>query len=148
MAGIAVVALLSGAGCDDDSDTAGASTLFHLKTGDCFDSKAGTKGRTVELDDVKQLACNEAHDGEVFSVVRHPAAKDTAYPGDDAMADFATSECLGQFPAYTGASYDDSDLEVASVHPDADSWKDKDDREVACVLYKKDSSLTGSRRKA
>jgi hypothetical protein len=148
MAGIAVVALLGGSACDDDGDTAGASTLFHLKTGDCFDSKAGTKGRTVELDDVKQLPCAQAHDGEVFAVVTHPAAGDAPYPGDDAMADFATAECLGQFPAYTGGSYDDSDLAVASVHPDTDSWKDKDDREVACVLYKKDSTLTGSRRKA
>ena len=136
------------AGCDDGVDKAGASTLFHLKTGDCFTSKAGTAGRTVELKDVTSVACGEAHDGEVFAVVAHPAARDAAYPGDDAVADFAAAECLQQFPAYTGAGYDDSDLEVASVRPDEDSWKDKDDREVACVLYQQGSTLTGSRRKA
>ena len=64
------------------------------------------------------------------------------------MADFAAAECLQRFPAYTGATYDDSDLEVASVRPDHESWTDKNDREVGCVLYKKDSTLTGSRRKA
>lgn len=136
------------AGCDDGADKAGASTLFQLKTGDCFTSKAGTAGRTVELKDVTSLACTETHDGEVFAVVSHPAAKDVAYPGDDAVADFAAAECLQQFPGYTGATYDDSDLEVASVRPDEDSWKDKDDREVACVLYQQGSTLTGSRRKA
>ena len=147
MAGIAVVGLLA-AGCDDGVDKAGASTLFHLKTGECFTSEAGTAGRTVELDDAETVACSEAHDGEVFAVVTHPAAKDVAYPGDDAVADFAAAECLSQFAGYTGSSYDDSDLEVASVRPDEDSWKDKDDREVACVLYQQGSTLTGSRRKA
>jgi hypothetical protein len=147
MAGIAVISMLLG-GCDDGVEGAGASTLFQLKTGDCFTSKAGTAGRTVELKDVTSVACTETHDGEVFAVVSHPAAKDVAYPGDEAVADFAAAECLQQFPGYTGATYDDSDLEVASVRPDEDSWKDKEDREVACVLYQQGSTLTGSRRKA
>jgi hypothetical protein len=147
LAGIAVLAVIT-SGCDDSSDKAGASTLFHLQTGDCFHSSAGTAGRTVEIKDVTTVPCSEAHDGEVFAVVAHPAAKDAAYPGDDAVADFASAECLTRFPAYTGAGYDDSDLQVATVRPDHDSWVDKDDREVACVLYKQGSTLTGSRRKA
>lgn len=148
MAGMAVLGLLLAAGCDDDTEQAGASTLFHLKTGECFDSSAGTEGRTVEVKDVTSVPCPDAHDGEVFAVVAHPAADDADYPGDDAVADFAAGECLQHFAPYTGAGYDDSDLEVASVRPDRDSWRDKDDREVACVLYKKDATLTGSRRKA
>jgi hypothetical protein len=147
MAGIAMVVGLL-AGCGDSVDEAGASTLFQLKTGDCFTSKAGSAGRTVEIEDVTTVPCGEAHDGEVFAVATHPAAKDVAYPGDDSVADFAAAECLQQFPAYTGAAYDDSDLDVASVRPDEDSWADKDDRQVACVLYQKGSTLTGSRRKA
>jgi hypothetical protein len=147
LAGIAVLALIT-SGCDSSTDKAGASTLFHLKTGDCFHSSAGTAGRTVEIKDVTTLPCSEAHDGEVFAVATHPAAKDAAYPGDDAVADFASAECLTRFPAYTGVGYDDSDLQVASVRPDHDSWVKKDDREVACVLYKQGSTLTGSRRKA
>jgi hypothetical protein len=147
MAGIAMVSILL-AGCDEGVDKAGASTLFQLKTGDCFTSKAGTAGRTVELKDVTSVACTETHDGEVFAVVNHPAAKDVAYPGDEAVADFAAAECLTRFPAYTGVTYDDSDLQVATVRPDRDSWVDKDDREVACVLYEQGSTLTGSRRKA
>lgn len=149
LAGIAVVGLL-GAACDDDSTGAagGAITLFNLETGQCFHSSAGTEGRTVEVEDVTTLPCTEAHDGEVFAVATHPAAMDARYPGDDAVADFAAAECLEQFPAYTGASYDDSELEVATVRPDADSWADRDDRQVACVLYQKDGSLTGSRRRS
>jgi hypothetical protein len=147
LAGIAVLALIGG-GCDTSRDKAGAATLFRLKTGDCFHSSAGTAGRTVEIEDVTTVPCAEAHDGEVFAVVTHPAAKDAPYPGDDAVADFAAGECLMRFPAYTGASYDDSDLQVATVRPDHDSWADRDDREVACVLYQQGSTLTGSRRKA
>lgn len=145
MAGIAVVGLLGG--CDGDTEKAGASTLFHLRVGECFDSSAGTAGRTVEVEDVTSVPCAEAHQGEVFAVVAYPAATDAGYPGDEAVADFAAAECLQQFPAYTGVGYDDSDLAVASVRPDHDSWAHKDDREVACVLYKKDATLTGSRRK-
>ena len=144
---VAVVGLLV-AGCGDGADEAGASTLFELRTGDCFTSEAGTSGRTVELDDVTTLPCADAHDGEVFAVATHPAAKDDPYPGDDVVADFAAAECLERLPSYTGSKYDESDLEVASVRPDEDSWTDKDDRAVACVLYKKGEKLIGSRRKA
>jgi putative regulator of septum formation len=147
LAGIAVLALAT-SGCDGGTDKAGAATLFHLQTGDCFHSSAGTAGRTVQIKDVTTVPCAEAHDGEVFAVVTHPEAKDAAYPGDEAVADFAAAECLTRFPAYTGATYDDSDLQVATVRPDRDSWVDKDDREVACVLYRQGSTLTGSRRKA
>ncbi|HET9770876.1 MAG TPA: septum formation family protein, partial [Acidimicrobiia bacterium] len=136
LTGIAVVGLL-GAGCDDGStDRAGASTLFDLETGQCFDSAATTVGRTVEIEDVTSVPCTGANDGEVFAVVTHPAGGDDPYPGDDSVADFAAAECLEQFPAYTGGGYDDSDLEVATVRPDANSWADRDDREVACVLYR------------
>ncbi|MEW6471604.1 MAG: septum formation family protein [Actinomycetota bacterium] len=145
MAGIAGIGGLL-VGCGDSVDEAGASTLFRLKAGDCFTSEAGTAGRTVEVEDVTTVPCTDAHDGEVFAIVTHPAAGDIAYPGDESVADFAAAECLQQFPAYTGSTYDDSDLEVATVRPDEDSWTDKDDREVACVLYQKGSKLTGSRR--
>jgi hypothetical protein len=149
LAGLAMLGLVAGA-CDRGGSVkqAGASSVFHLQTGECFHSKAGTAGKTVRVKDVSPVSCRDAHDGEVFAVFTHPAAKDVAYPGDESVADFAAAECLQRFPAYTGASYDDSDLEVATVRPDHDSWADKDDREVACVLYKKDTMLTGSRRKA
>jgi hypothetical protein len=147
LAGIAVIGLL-GAACDDGStDSAGASTLFELETGQCFDSSATAVGRTVEIEDVTSVPCTGAHHGEVFAVVIHPAAGEAPYPGDDAVADFAAAECLQEFPGYTGGGYDDSDLEVATVRPDTDSWTDKDDREVACVLYETGTTLTGSRRK-
>ncbi len=147
MAGIAVLGLLAGA-CDDDVDKAGASTLFRLRIGECFNSSAAAAGRTVEVKDVSSVSCEGVHDSEVFAVLTHPAAADVAYPGDESVADYAAAECLLRFPPYTGSSYDDSDLEVASLRPDEDSWDDKDDREVACVLYQKDATLTGSRRKA
>ena len=147
LAGIAVLALAA-SGCDSSTDKAGASTLFRLQTGDCFRSSAGTSARTVEITDVTTLPCADSHDGEVFAVVAHPAAKGAPYPGDDSVADFASAECLTRFEAYTGATYDNSDLQVATVRPDRDSWSDKDDRDVACVLYQQGAALTGSRRKA
>ena len=148
LAGMAVAGLVA-AGCGSNTvEKAGASAIFHLRTGECFHSSAGTAGRTVQVQDVSPLACTGAHDGEVFAVFSHPAARGVAYPGDEAVADFAAAECLQRFPAYTGATYDDSDLEVASIRPDKASWSDKNDREVGCVLYKKGATLSSSRRKA
>ena len=149
LAGLAMVGLVAG-GCDRDGTVkqAGASSIFRLETGECFHSSAPTTGKTVRVKDVSPVACTQAHDGEVFAVFSHPAAKGTAYPGDESVADFAAAECLQRFPAYTGAGYDDSDLEVATIRPDHESWTAKDDRDVACVLYQKGSALTGSRRKA
>jgi len=150
LAAMAVVGGLAAAGCHGTTgDKAGAAALFHLQTGECFQSPAGTTaGRTVVVDDLSPVPCTGVHDGEVFAVLTHPAAPDAPYPGDDALADFAAAECLQRFPAYTGGAYDDSDLDVASVRPDRQSWSDEHDRQVGCVLYKKDSTLTGSRRKA
>jgi len=144
-----MMGLMAG-GCDRGGTVkqAGASSVFQLQTGECFHSAAGTAGKTVQVKDVSPVACTDAHDGEVFAVFRHPAARGRAYPGDEAVADFAAAECLQRFPAYTGGGYDDSDLDVATVRPDDESWSRKDDRDVACVLYKKDSVLTGSRRKS
>lgn len=151
--GLAAIAVAGGlllGGCHGATgENAGASSVFRLQTGECFQSPAGTTaGRTVQVADVSPVPCTGAHDGEVFAVVTHPAATGAAYPGDEAVADFAAAECLQRFPDYTGAAYDDSDLDVASVRPDRRSWGDTHDRQVACVLYKKDSTLTGSRRKA
>jgi hypothetical protein len=150
LAAIAVIGGLAAAGCHGGTaEKAGASSVFQLRTGECFHSPAPTTGgRTVQVDDVSAVPCADAHDGEVFAVVTHPAAAGASYPGDDALADFAASECLQRFPAYTGADYDGSDLDVGTVRPDRRSWADKHDRQVACVLYKKDSTLTGSRRRA
>ena len=141
-----MAAMLLAAGCGDGEEKAGASTLFHLATGDCFTSKAGTAGRTVELDDVTTVPCAQAHDGEVFAVVTHPAAKGDPYPGDEPVSDVAGSECLAQFQAYTGQAYDNSDLEVATVRPSRQSWEDRDDRQVSCIVYQQGAQLTGSRR--
>jgi Septum formation len=147
LAGLAMIGLATG-GCDRGGTVkqAGASSVFRLQTGECFHSAAGTAGKTVHVKDVSPLPCTEAHDGEVFAVFRHPAADGVAYPGDDAVSDFAAAECLQRFPGYTGGPYDNSDLEVATIRPDHDSWTAKDDREVACVLYNKGAPLTGSRR--
>jgi len=149
MAGLAMLGLVAGA-CDRGGTVkqAGASSVFRLQTGECFHSPAPTAGKTVRVKDVTPLPCGDAHDGEVFAVFSHPAARGVAYPGDESVADFAAAECLQRFPAYTGGAYDDSDLEVATVRPDHDSWTGTGDREVACVLYKKDTTLTGSRHKA
>jgi Septum formation len=147
MAGLAMVGpLVAGCGGGGAVKEAGASSVFRLQTGECFHSAAGTAGKTVQVKDVSPVPCPDAHDGEVFAVFNHPAAKGAAYPGDDSVADFAAAECLQRFPGYTGGPYDNSDLEVATIRPDHDSWTAKDDREVACVLYKKGAPLTGSRR--
>ncbi|HVW33197.1 MAG TPA: septum formation family protein [Acidimicrobiia bacterium] len=145
VAGIAMVGLVA-AGCSSHDDKAAAAALFHLRTGECITSPAGTAGRTVEVKDVADVPCAGAHDGEVFAVLAHPAAAGAAYPGDEALTDYAASECVGRFAGYTGSSYDDSDLAVATVRPDHDSWTSKDDREIGCVLYQKGGRLTGSRR--
>lgn len=142
-----MLALVAG-GCGSSTDEAGASTLFRLQTGDCFTSSAGTSDRIVEIKDVTTVPCADAHDGEVFAVVPYPAAGKAAYPGDEAVAEFASGECLARFTDYTGTTYDDSDLQIATVRPDRDSWTEKDDRDVACVLYQPGVTLTGSRRKA
>ena len=136
----------------DDADRAASGEIVsagdvgvaELEPGDCFDDPDDFDEVVY---DVQAVPCSEPHDNEVFAVQAVSSAFPDGFPGQEALQDHAYLLCSGAvFDAFVGISYLDSSLEVISLTPTAESWRDGD-RDVACVLYRLDlGKLTGTAR--
>jgi hypothetical protein len=111
-----------------------------LKVGDCFDSAKSNLVRGVKV-----KPCSKPHDSEIYALVNHPAAKTDAYPGKDALIQFAADACLGQpFTEYVGVPLEQSKLKDFEIVPQASSWK-KGRRVLVCgVDTGGQGNITGS----
>jgi hypothetical protein len=138
----------SAARTEDTTTTVGgtAAPRVALEAGQCGAVDRVPVGGVVDPASVKVVPCAQPHDLEVAAVLDHSAAPGAEFPGDDALAGYATEACLERFDAYVGAPYAASRLDVAFVAPGAEAWEDGD-RGIACLLYDMDfAPLTGSVR--
>jgi hypothetical protein len=103
-------------------------SAFDLAIGDCFDA-AGDQVDTVTVVD-----CESTHTYEVFAVFDHEGTADAAYPGDEALLEYADGACQPYFEDYVGIAYDDSEYWITSVTPSRETWEGSDDREIVCAL--------------
>jgi hypothetical protein len=86
------------------------------------------------------VPCSNPHDNEVYAVYDVAAA---SFPGD-AIVDMAHEGCMERFEAFVGTDYEASSLEIATLYPSAESWREND-REVVCAVYDVEAAkLTGS----
>ena len=146
----------------DDAEAAGdagttTSTIVRstaedvpLEVGQCGDVPTIDVGGPLDPAAIVDVACDQPHDGEIAAVFAHPADASSDFPGVDAVAGYATGQCLTRFEDYVGAAYEASSLDVAFVAPGEDGW-DAGDRRIACVLYHVDfepltTSVRGSGR--
>lgn len=126
-----------------DRDSTGAIVgggnvdAFQIRVGDCFDD-------TSSLDNITSLPgvpCAEPHDNEAFAVLDLTI---TTYPEGDAMANLAHNSCMERFESFVGKDYDSSSLDIFTMYPTTESWK-QNDREVVCAVYDmKSTKLVGS----
>lgn len=116
----------------------GQTSVFDLKTGDCFNDPAEN-----EVASVGAVECSALHDYEIFGTVDHPAGSDAAYPGASAVEEVINSECNARFEPFVGTPYEDSELYIYYLAPTEESWGDGD-REILCALYLPDEQLQGS----
>ncbi|MFL5679833.1 MAG: septum formation family protein [Chloroflexota bacterium] len=116
-----------------------------LKVGDCFDEPAGV---AETVDNVQHHPCTDAHTSEIFYVGDMPDAKGAAYPGIQAVEDFADASCGAAFDAYVGTGADAATLDGGYFYPAEDGWK-SGDRTVSCYVKAGDGKpLTRSLRVA
>jgi hypothetical protein len=126
-----------------DRDSSGAIVgegnvdAFEIRVGDCFDD-------TSSFDEVSSLPgvpCAEPHDNEAFAVIELTIA---SYPEGDAMGELAHNSCMRRFESFVGRDYESSSLDILTIYPTSESWK-QSDREVVCAVYDMDASkLVGS----
>ncbi len=124
---------------DDSGEVTAASTedVFSLAVGDCLNS--AELGETVEQ--VPFIPCDEPHDSEVYA---QTLLTEDAYPGDDVVAAEADEFCYGEFEAFVGMAYDDSELDYFPMYPLEQGWNEIGDREVLCLVYDYDGGVTGT----
>lgn len=128
-------------GADRDSSgaivDAGNVDAFQIQVGDCFDD-AGSYD--AEITSLPGVPCADPHDNEAFAVFDVPMSE---YPGD-AMGEVAYNACVLRFEAFVGRDYESSSLEIMTLYPSAESWR-QNDREVVCAVYDmNDEKLQGS----
>jgi hypothetical protein len=111
-----------------------------LATGQCINGVR--EGADLSPRSTRAVSCDQAHDNEVVGTVRY--AGEGAYPGQQALFDYAAPSCSSAFATYVGVDFQTSELEMILVTPTDLTWV-KGDREVACVaLAANAGKLTGS----
>jgi len=124
----------------DDSGAivdAGNMDVFQIRVGDCFDD-------TETFDEISSLPavpCSEPHDNEAYARFDMSIPE---YPTGDGMFEMAYDACLERFLPFVGRDYESSSLDIMTLYPTIESWRQKD-REVVCAVYDLDANkLVGS----
>lgn len=117
-------------------------SVFDVEEGDCFDADGD------ELESVTVVDCDEPHTYEAFHVFDHEAGDDAEYPGDEAMTEYAETECRAPFEDYVERDYETSIWYISWITPSDGTWADGD-REILCTLHQQDENedeirVTGS----
>jgi Septum formation len=105
----------------------GSVNAFEVRVGDCFDDS----GDSTEITSLPGVPCSEPHDNEAFAVFDVTIA---TYPAGDGMWDLATNSCMERFESFVGKDYESSSLDIFTLYPTSESWK-QNDREVVCAVY-------------
>ncbi|WP_165989847.1 DUF4190 domain-containing protein [Streptomyces sp. YIM 98790] len=120
--------------------------VFDLSVGDCFESgkledfaeEEGGEQTTVTL-----VSCEDPHESEVFGSLEVEGY--TEFPGDEVMAEIASTECAALMQPYVIDTWAQP-LDMYFFHPVKQGWR-FGDREVLCFFAGTGGSeLTGSVR--
>ncbi len=122
LAGIAAATL---AGCSE-------TPAEPLVVGDCLIiSGVGDSG-----DSVPTVACDEAHEAEVYATFDAGGAD--AYDEPAVVAE-VEDECVARFEGYTGEPYSSSPLDIFYTWPLAEGWE-AGERGAVCAAFVPDSA--------
>jgi hypothetical protein len=110
--------------------------VFTLAIGDCFNDT--TEAQVSEL---PVVPCAEPHDNEIYFEYEMPEGE---FPGDEAITTAAEENCLPQFEAFVGISYDASVLEYNYLTPTEGGWDTYGDRMIQCLVYEPDAQVEGT----
>jgi len=115
----------------------GSIDAFNVRVGDCFNDVSFDD----EVSSVPGVPCSEPHDNETYAVFDVSV---TSYPEGDGMSELAFESCMGHFEAYVGKDYESSSLDITTMFPSQQSWREND-REVICAVYDMNAAkLTGT----
>jgi hypothetical protein len=94
--------------------------------GECLDISVDASTVTS----LEGFDCAQEHDAEVYFV----GAVEAQSFEPVAVAEEAAALCRREFTEFIGVSYEESELDIYYLYPQADSWENGD-REVICAVY-------------
>lgn len=128
--GFAIYGAATNVDRDDTGAIVGGGTVdaFNVQVGDCFDDATVFDD---EISSVPGVPCSDPHDNEAFAVFDVSIEN---YLDEDAMYELAYDSCMKHFESFVGKDYESSTLEITTMFPSAESWK-QNDREVVCAVF-------------
>ncbi len=113
----------------------GTISAADLKVGDCITDANSRTGDVTTFDGV---ACDEPHDGEVYTLIRLEGGKNAKPPSEAFINGKGQRGCRARLRRQaTAKAFRDSQLGFKFVYPTPASWADGD-RDITCVAtYKK-----------
>ena len=120
----------------------GNLSAFALRLGDCFNDpkeKVNPDTGIAEVEQVRAIPCANPHHNEVFALFNIQL---DAFPGTEQVSSIASENCLSHFNEYVGKDYKESALDFYSLLPTQQSWNDRGDKEVICVVHKMSGEKT------
>lgn len=122
----------------------GGTSVLGLEVGQCISDQA-PEGEQVSA--VPIVDCAEPHVGEIYALPRLP---DGEFPGAESVSTSARTLCADpEFQTFVGVPIDQTTLGVNYLVPSAETWNDRDDREIVCIVGNADrTTTTGSLRGA
>ena len=112
-------------------------SVFDLVKGNCLDGPNLTDGLVTTI---RVVDCSEVHTHEVYYSGRYPDATFDSVK----ISNYANDTCLAQFAPYVGVDYTRSRYQYLHIVPTQDSWTRDNDRDVVCVAFEEDATITGS----
>ena len=112
-------------------------SVFELVKGNCLD---GTTLNDGLITTIRIVDCADVHTHEVYYSGRYPASTYDATK----ISDYANDTCLAQFEPYVGIEYARSRYQYLHIVPTQESWSQDNDRDVVCVAFEEDATITGS----
>jgi hypothetical protein len=80
------------------------------------------------------------HTHEVYYSQRYPESSFDATK----ISNYANDTCLAQFATYVGIDYARSRYQYLHIVPTQDSWTRDNDRDIVCVAFEENATITGS----
>jgi hypothetical protein len=112
-------------------------SVFDLVKGNCLDGASLSDGLITTI---RVVDCSEVHTHEVYYSGRYPESSFDS----NKIATYANDTCLAQFAPYVGIDYARSRFQYLHIVPTQESWTRDNDRDVVCVAFEDDATLSGS----
>jgi hypothetical protein len=103
----------------------------------CVDGASLTDGLVTTI---RVVDCTEVHTHEVYYSGRYPESTFDSTK----ISNYANDTCLTQFAAYVGIDYARSRYQYLHIVPTQESWSRDNDRDVVCVAFEEDATITGT----